>query len=708
MRRTLRTAAAAAALGVLLAFAAPAAAMAAEVPASGVKSSTGDPNGDDYWGASNLQSNSKWRKYMLNITGSVLGSAMPNSWQAEQAANNFMAQKSNTNLGLTEEQFNAMMGNRNFSVDVNGNVQQIAQGQGTYDDYVLKQYQDTQAGKGTTKPISPPATKTGALTKTIGGAVSAVGAYSIAAGLTAGGLDHSGSWLGFDANGVVCSATQDDSLGSWAMRTFSGQNCDAFDQASSYIANNDTIGSLTLTFNGVTVTYTGPGGDNRTDQYGTAYPYKYCYSGLPVYTGSGWPGTGYQLQHQILKPPVPDPNTWSPSARGWGGWIFDSWGSVTENGGQYNCTGNTVSLPGLVGGGTYSNYARGPAIRIVSTTTGATVASPVTNHPDPSRTLECDVTYTDGTVATAVGPAYHETDGKMQPPACPPTPTGKTPDKVAVKQKTAGQADQTLSTQDVTPAFKNWLTQYPECATGACLLDLIDVHDPTKGKSCFDTDAGCPDWFDDPNKATDYKCRYGTKTVDLSECYVYSGLWKPGRTAAGSPYSDPTTGVWSGGQNAPDGATKAMSQTVQNPDSVRSCDFSTIEGFDPVGWILRGGQCLMEWTFIPRQGVVDAATAATEESWQGSTPGKIGAAIAGVEPALAALRDGGCGGLALDYPSVGAGWHVAMKTAYLLPACPGDFFAPWAPVFYWFNSLALVFGGLFGVKLQLDRFVNNS
>jgi hypothetical protein len=152
---------------------------------------------------------------------------------------------------------------------------------------------------------------------------------------------------------------------------------------------------------------------------------------------------------------------------------------------------------------------------------------------------------------------------------------------------------------------------------------------PTPAVSCFDLEDGCPGWFDDPSKASVYKCYYGVHDVGLTECNVYAGLFTPGRTEVGAPYSDPSTGTWSGGQNSPTEGQDAMSRAVQDPETVRQCDMTT-EGFNPIGWMLKGGQCLLEWAFVPRPLVIEAAAAGGGHAWDHKAPAVVAGMVGSI------------------------------------------------------------------------------
>jgi hypothetical protein len=258
---------------------------------------------------------------------------------------------------------------------------------------------------------------------------------------------------------------------------------------------------------------------------------------------------------------------------------------------------------------------------------GSTGIAPITeSSTDPDRFLECSVVGTDGNTYTAQSAAYKESGGKVAPPECPELPAGVTAESAKITEKGNGTANPTVWEQDVNPEYLEWWQAYPECRTGACKLDLINKKDPAHAVSCFDAPETCEEWFSEPNKTSSYECRYGTHLVDLTECYVYSGTFKPERISVGAPYSDPLTGEWSGGQNSGKPDRDAFGAPVQSPEVARSCNGMNVTGFDPVGFVMRPIQCALEWAFVPRPTVVQLELEKGNIAWSAKPP----AVLAGV------------------------------------------------------------------------------
>lgn len=539
-------------------------------------------------------SGSKWRAYMINILGSVLGGALPPGFKAEQIANQFQYNHS-------WDQFAAQHGYSANSRNVNGDLMPIPKpGQGTYDDYVIAEYekQMQKGGKGN-KPFAAPATKPLGFAKTVGGALAVFTAFEVGNYLGAAGTNLAGGWFGFDPQGAVCGGTTDGTLLSGALRYLSGQDCSMFDLSAEYTANGDAgivAGPLI---------------------YGS---YKFEYLG--TFTPAGWP---YGVACAKITGTVPTGmNLYGKDQAG----VTRSFGpgAAGQSSDSQSCPAGRTHWYGVWKTGAASTYITAVPVWIANANTPDTkVAETSMTQADPDRQMDCKVTNTDGTSQTSTGPVYKESSGAVSPPACPPTPAGKTPAKIEVNDRQLGGGPTTeVTEQPVTPEYQEWAEDYPECAGGACKLDLKKKTTPRV--SCFDLEQGCLGWFEDPAKTDNYVCTYGAHDVDLAECNVYSGLFQPQRVEIGSAYSDPTTGAWSGGQTSPKSGTKAMQSTVQNPELQRSCDFSGL-GFDPVGWVLKPIQCAFEWAFIPRPSVAELSFAQVADVWADKPPGAIAAAV---------------------------------------------------------------------------------
>lgn len=538
----------------------------------------------------------KWRAWVVNMLSSVLGAATPSKYRAEQLANNYK-------YAASWEQWEAALGIEGVRKNAAGEyvgIKYTNRGQGTFVDVEianLEQKYREQAAKGT-GPVRAPATPVKSFIKGLGAAGTALFAYEAAVGLTGAGVNAVGGLFGFDANGTICSMKGYDA--EWQRAIFTnmvGQNCLQWDLAHDYTANTDADRLLGLTVNGVTYTvrnapvdpsYCGSTVSCRFHGVWASAPIPATMT-LRMYRN----GTHYD---NIFKDLQPDTlGRWaaafgSAPTRGWysgaastGTWTYSMWEGSTK------------------------------------------VADQVEQVADPERQMRCEVEYDNGTSAFQLGEPYFESSGSVSPAVCPATPEGRTPQSVTVTDTGQPVGAPPLYQEDVTPEFQEWWEQYPECQFGSCELDLIRVS-PEPITSCFDLVDGCVDWHTDPNKTENYLCRYGVHDVELDECNVYAGLFQPGRITTGAPYSDPNTGQWSGGQNAPKPGGQAMNVPLQDPENPRSCDFPDF-ALDPVSWVLTPVNCSMERNFVPRQTVVETHFAGAAESWEGKPPQVIASAV---------------------------------------------------------------------------------
>ena len=312
---------------------------------------------------------------------------------------------------------------------------------------------------------------------------------------------------------------------------------------------------------------------------------------------------------------------------------------------------------------------------------------------NPDRYLTCSITGNDGITYTLDTPVFKETDGSIPQPECPILPDGVAALNVAVDENGGGQSNNWYN-EETTPEYQQWLTDYPECRTGSCKLDLL-VLGTSAPASCFDVGEVCADWFVDPDKVTNYQCTYGTHTVALEECYVYEGVFKPDRIAVGAPYSDPMTGEWSGGQSAATPDQLALGQPVQSPDAIRVCSGLASAGFDPVAWVMRPIQCALEWAFVPRASVINLQGASVMGAWDDTVFGQVGLILA---PFAAIPIATGCTGWPVDLVNT---WPVPWEWHLVLgEACSGPT-AVLAGVIRTISGGLLALGGLLAVSSYL-------
>lgn len=608
------------------------------------------------------------KQYMLNVTGKVLGSAMPTAWKREQISLN--------------NRFNASWENLARTTGIPSGVpegQLITEGYlttpQTMADYRLRNSQMALTGGTNGAPMRAPATAAKTFAKAVGGAFTAYTGFEVGTML---GNAVPSSWYGVDdKTSVVCSQTGTDFVGG-LMRNISGVDCSGWSVDAGYPKNQDAAQGYSM------------GKVCRADG-------NLC---VEVVSMDQAPGNNLFCAKFTGSAQAADGTVSSGSEQ------FDTTWTKGPRVNMYtSASSSTAYCQGTMpAGATGSRYFRAGASDdfLTGVRPGGSAASvpftPVTKTAgDPPRTLSCSILGSDGATYTQDGAPYKESSGTVSPPQCPVLPDGVTAQNISIDQK-ADPANKVPATnvanQPTTTDYQNWHSSYPECATGACKLDLLKKPGLS---SCFDDSASCVSWFDDAAKVNDYQCRYGVHDVDLTECNVYSGVFKPERVAVGAPYSDPVSGVWSGGQSAPNptdaAAGKAMGTPIQSPITSRGCDGITVTGFDPVGFVMRPVQCAMEWAFVPRPAVVSTEFAKTSIAWAATPPGKLGAIVGGI---VVAPNVSGCSGIP---------FRMQGKDMNFLDACPGSALAPVAQWSTTISGLLFVVGGAFAIISMISSVI---
>lgn len=602
-------------------------------------------------------SGSKWREYMLTITGRVLGKAMPDKWRAEMIANEYALRYSPDALAAAT------------GIGRGGSLNGVP---GTIEDYTMQAYErQHRAGVVAKKSPAIPATGFKNLAK------GAAGVGGTVLGLQMGfGFGSGVSQLfGLDSAGAVCSSTPDN--GAILTQFFTGVDCDAWKLNSSYVVNSDTETSFSVA--GYSVSVVRKVFPNPGDAYKKFSLYT-CSPGARLSSG--------EIQVHLK----------SPSGN------LVPWSSVgfTASGSE-NC--------GFSGPG-YAGWAYSPdgfyTLVEVRYYDGKTYTDATQIKGDPERTLDCTLRYTDGSSDVATSDPYRESSGSVSALRCPSPAPGKVVSSVGVSERGSGESN-TLYDAQTTDEYRDYTTRFGDCADQLCLLDLVTKKTPGSVVSCFDLQQGCEGWWEDPAKASNYECVYGSQVVDLDECAVYAGLFTPGRVEVGAPYSDPMTGTWSGSTSAPKPDQQAMGQSLQDPAATwRSCTGMAVTGFDPVGFVMRPVQCALEWAFVPRPAKVDLLSKQTELDFKKSLPGKLATSVASVGATFDDLGGGNCRGIVVPYAEPGPDGQPVSRNTSFMAACGGDFLAPYAPYVFWGFTAIIAITGIFAVKSQADKFVGNT
>jgi len=614
-------------------------------------------------------SSSAAREWKINILGRVLGKAAPTAWQREQLAN-----QNRYNQGW--ETLEAMYGS-SAGKPYSGPPD-------SYEDYVIRKKelettgkltvtgptgQPTTTGSGTT--FKAPATKTSKFVNGAAGAATAVSGASLGVMVGNAGADLGLSFFGMTTEGLVCGQSNA------AVKTYAslinGVDCNLLNFDESYVPNQDSDG------NGVTLSACSP-------QTGVCYNFQ----GVnPIRSDA----TAYCGQLGSFKP-------------GDGNQQFMEWWFVDESGqkrrdraGYFQATPQN-SIDQYCGGKGNLMYITDPAYTFqgVAMDSGGQVVEVKETVADPTRLIECSVKGSDGQTYTAQSAPYKETDEEFAAPICPNLPEGVVPAEITTSSVNEGTGKKTeLAKPEINEEWLDWWKNNPECRTGGCPQELFNV---TSGVAldCFESGTLCAGWYDDPLKEKNYQCRYNDKDVALDNCYVYSGFWQPGRIASGSPYSDPATGKWSGGQSSPSAGDKAMGSGIQNPDTFRSCK-SEAGQINPIEWVLVPVKCALEWAFVPRTAVVKTDGAAMSEAWDNTAPVKVIGAIGGLNPAVSMS---GCEGIPYSIKGIK---YVPELSGTFGNACSGAP-AEWAKWTRLVLSLFIISTGIIAIRATMGRTVD--
>jgi hypothetical protein len=350
-----------------------------------------------------------------------------------------------------------------------------------------------------------------------------------------------------------------------------------------------------------------------------------------------------------------------------------------NNQGQPTANGTTWGVPDIP-----------EAMRI-----GATGTPIYQSTADPLRRLDCIITAS-GQTFTASSITFRESDGILPTPVCPDVPGGLVLENTEIRELNLDDGTWlTLWSESTTPEFQAAGTLAPECANGTCMLDLRK-----NGVSCFQTPASCLDWFADPNKATNYSCHYGTHAVDLSECTVYAPAFSEEAVSTGDTLGDPETGDPLGAPagSSPGTDSGAFGNPAQDPEGERECFPTGWAIFNPVEWVMKPVGCALEWAFVPRPSVVNQKLEGIKVAWAASTLGTVATALGSME----FTAPDGCSGIAVDMSWLSLGGS-SVGTFYLMPACPGDFFAGFASATKIIGYLAFTIAGIVGITRQIGR-----
>lgn len=545
-------------------------------------------------------SGSKAREFMVNVISSVLKGATPDKLKREKIANT-------VKFDFGWETLDAELGG---GVVKNGAYLKTPD---SYDDNVLRMIELHETGQAKSnqikKPAKVPASKLAKFEKLVGTATGVmIGAQvGLSVGKGISGL------MGFNVDGGLCEPGFED-FG--IIGTITGTDCaNLYEFHPAYDANGDVVEGVTggwscnatsthcvrMVSEQIVVPWSGDPLGQRVwgfQMQGTGNMYVWYWTDkVPAGTGqapiqrSDGTGTVATACRNVVYGGVSDPN----------------FGCMTINAVQGDARRNER------------------VVKYSYTNNEATAIVPVESDPNPERTLSCTILGTDGNTYTMDSLPYKGDQGSAATPDCPVLPDGVQPANVKVEEQSpAGTVP--VYDEPTTTEFQEWATAYPECRTGACPLYLHKKNAGTAGVglvNCLDLGETCRDWFSEPNKEDLYQCTYGSHDVALAECNLYEGAFKPERLAVGAPYSDPETGVWSGGQSSPTAGSQLMGSPVQNPEGPRECWPTGWAVFNPVEWIQQPVRCVLEWAFVPRPTVIAMEGVKMQTALDQRAPGQL-------------------------------------------------------------------------------------
>lgn len=313
---------------------------------------------------------------------------------------------------------------------------------------------------------------------------------------------------------------------------------------------------------------------------------------------------------------------------------------------------------------------------------------------NPQRRFKCEIQYSDATTDAFWSDPYTENDVNVAPIQCPPANPSKVVTGTKIIQETDGLPDGLLMEQPTTPEYQQHQALYPECSDGTCLLDLVHV---ASSQSCFDAPETCAEWFQDPNKASNYSCRYGTHAVDLAECNLYAPTFKPEQVSQGKGYGDPETGATTSTQTTTTADAPAMGQQP-SPTEGRQCMPTGWGVLNPIEWVMKPVQCALEWAFVPRPEVIEASFNDMNEKWAETPPMRVAAMVSAWDFDVSV---DGCEGVLIPFSQV---WEQ-LPDGHILEACPGDPLEPAAHTSNVVVGIVAVLGAIFAVTRHVGGIV---
>lgn len=260
-----------------------------------------------------------------------------------------------------------------------------------------------------------------------------------------------------------------------------------------------------------------------------------------------------------------------------------------------------------------------------------------------------------------------------------------------------------VASGEVPEPVRDWMQTYPQCAEGACLLELVkDVggHE----LSCFDVPDECMEWKSETDNGTaTYRCYYAQQLLDLSECNVYARTFDRDKVQQGTGYADPATGetaktgTGTTATTNPGAARIAMESPVADPAGERQCWPSGWGVLNPFEWVYLPVKCALEWAFVPRAEKVTQVQTQLQLKVTNSQVGRA-AQVAATWAAVAdATNPSGCAGPTISLNLMGIEYSGNPLSACAEPAATLAF---WSRIII---GITVVLAALFAVTRYIGR-----
>lgn len=322
----------------------------------------------------------------------------------------------------------------------------------------------------------------------------------------------------------------------------------------------------------------------------------------------------------------------------------------------------------------------------IATNTGVILASSGRSRGNPTRTLSCQVTYTDSTSSIGYGATYTEDAGlplSGDALGCDDAlslAAGRTPSGIAVMSDD-GTTETTLFDQPLSSG------------TLALLKD---------GVSCMTWAADCSGWWDDTVAGTvpgPYTCTYGGGEVDLTECSIYRNTFD--NRSGGCPT------LYDADLDAQVGAICGTDPNSNTPGAVdpvgSSCSSWWPDSFNPIEYVVKPIRCAFVSLFVPNMSAVESAFDGAISKWDNTMPGQIPDLVA--DTFTVPAGGSGCMGphVVIALEGIQDGWSDI--DFYPLQACDGAMaeVATWARLI---GAAVLVYATAVGVVRRVSAVVN--